>query len=583
MLSLKPVTMVSRLLNKIIDPYGLTNGGTAYTSGNLGYINRFGEQVDAYILQSGDKLYFAKKHDGQTYQYTGSTDNGTDFVYNMLHESNSNSHAIYPKIASDVNGENFYEFYYEPYTNFVAHTISLQTQYTDLNVIELQVIDKDGIVLKNITGVNKSTESQLHTITFDNTTIGPNKCLKFKFKYHANSLSAERFQVLGLHSSSVITTSTGGTPSSTDISPNPTFYFGRNLEGALDDTRIYDRLLSLLDIQSLQSIGGKLVHFKFEEAEGDTVYDYSGHQYDATAKGTLTTDQYDVDHIIGDRSFKFTGSNYIEVDGSNLKSLDSNKMTISTWIKTSELKNLPIMKKYGAFKLFLNNEGKICLDHHKLLDGNVLIYFPFDSTVAPDAADFINVNDLTIGNALTLTNNGIQTNGNRLDSDKGIYFKTIDELRHFEMSADFKISETWNHSGSVDSPIFFTNTDGGHYAQVNFVYISESTMQLKLVYQGSTLGNYLYPYVHSNKYFNIRYELKFNNFDRISYLKIYINNELLPDHLVFGDGVDIINSAWGSVTGVNEYNVFSQNGSQNRRAPHSGITIKNFRLIDKST
>ena len=232
----------------------------------------------------------------------------------------------------------------------------------------------------------------------------------------------------------------------------------------------------------------------------------------------------------------------------------------------------------------MTNEGKLALDYPRtfIIEGTVVAYFPFASTIAPLASDYSTITNLTIGNALTLTNNGIQTNGNRLDSDKGIYFKTIDELRHFEMSADFKISETWNHSGSVDSPIFFTNTDGGHYAQVNFVYISESTMQLKLVYQGSTLGNYLYPYVHSNKYFNLRYELKFNNFDRISYLKIYINNELLPDHLVFGDGVDIINSAWGSVTGVNEYNVFSQNGSQNMRAPHSGITIKNFRLIDKS-
>ena len=188
--------------------------------------------------------------------------------------------------------------------------------------------------------------------------------------YHLTSTINSSTLNTYLNSELLTSVATSITPTFTDIISSTRyspFVIGSNLEGALDDTRIYTRTLSQEDVYDLYNIGGKYIHFRFEETSGSDVYDSSGHDFNAESKGTVSLSQYDTDHVVGNNSFKFNGGNYVELDGSQHGNLDVNQMTISTWLKISDLEKqadakIPIVMKNDTFVFGLSND-KVYFDY----------------------------------------------------------------------------------------------------------------------------------------------------------------------------------------------------------------------------
>ena len=83
--------------------------------------------------------------------------------------------------------------------------------------------------------------------------------------YHLTSTINSSTLNTYLDSELLSSVATSITPTFTDIISSSPFVIGSNLEGALDDTRIYTRNLSQEDVYDLYNIGGKYIHFKFEE------------------------------------------------------------------------------------------------------------------------------------------------------------------------------------------------------------------------------------------------------------------------------------------------------------------------------
>ena len=134
------------------------------------------------------------------------------------------------------------------------------------------------------------------------------------------------------------------TPSFSTINTN-TVQISKNLNGALDDTRIYSRELNVTDVKKLNSIGGTIMHFDFDN---DTVDQVTEKIRDVDARviqsGVLTheSEQNDIiDSVVGTNSYQFSGNNHIEINNNidALVPLDPNQLTVATWVKLAHSHN----------------------------------------------------------------------------------------------------------------------------------------------------------------------------------------------------------------------------------------------------
>ena len=187
---------------------------------------------------------------------------------------------------------------------------------------------------------------------------------------------------------------------------------------------------------------------------------------------------------------------------------------------------------------------------------------------------------MTLGTGVDVTSNGLESDGNRSSSVKGIYFKTEDSYHHVEMSADFSLAETWGDpitSYDTDSPIFYLYTSSWirlTFYKVDGLY-NNNKVRIRMHTNTSTHEtDYDYTYI-PNTFFNIRFEIKNEiSSDNIEYMKLYIDNTLVSENYSF-------NYSGGS----QYFNIFAKNAQNSAQrstdAPYPGITLKNFKLIDK--
>ena len=118
------------------------------------------------------------------------------------------------------------------------------------------------------------------------------------------------------------------------------------------------------------------------------------------------------------------------------------------------------------------------------VSSDTIVNIPFTSAGEVSAAVHENVNTLTLGNGVNVTSNGLESNGGYNDlSYKGIYLNTDTTYKHFEMSANIKLSTSWDTTGQThtifNSPIFFTQDPSSRYAALSLIRISETVVKFR--------------------------------------------------------------------------------------------------------
>jgi hypothetical protein len=119
-------------------------------------------------------------------------------------------------------------------------------------------------------------------------------------------------------------------PDKTYIGKNPNI--GADFNGRIDEVRIYDRALSETEIRYHYNQGGPIAHWKFDEGEGTTAYDYTNNNND----GTLTNGPTWAEGRYGSAVNFDSTDDYIDA-GENDSLNITNAITIEAWVKINDL------------------------------------------------------------------------------------------------------------------------------------------------------------------------------------------------------------------------------------------------------
>ncbi|MDD4924651.1 MAG: LamG domain-containing protein [Dehalococcoidales bacterium] len=157
-----------------------------------------------------------------------------------------------------------------------------------------------------------------------------------------------------------------------------------NLEGIMDEVRIYNRVLSVEEIRYHYNRGGPVAQWKMDEGEGNTVYDSTNNNNDGTLilAGSATSSAW-VEGKYGS-ALSFDGVNdYISVADSS--SLDvTNTVTVEAWIKqnaaSSGITNVLRKGALESYALLFDDAGT-----------NNLRFSIYSTTLARPATDYISV------------------------------------------------------------------------------------------------------------------------------------------------------------------------------------------------
>ena len=135
----------------------------------------------------------------------------------------------------------------------------------------------------------------------------------------------------------VITTNTGFSASDVDIGRLNTTYFN----GLIDEVRIYNRALTASEVRYHYNRGGPVSHWKFDEGEGQIVYDSTNNNNDGTLGATSASASDDPSWVAGkhNSALEFDGVNdYVSIpDDDSLDITDA--ITIGLWINDPPLEN----------------------------------------------------------------------------------------------------------------------------------------------------------------------------------------------------------------------------------------------------
>ncbi len=131
------------------------------------------------------------------------------------------------------------------------------------------------------------------------------------------------------------------------ISPSPTTvtmgYYSTSatyFNGSIDEARVYNRTLNADEITALYNYAPPAVaHWKFDEGTGTTASDFSGNGNN----GTLTNGPVWTSGIYSSSLFIDAVNDYVTVPDNNLLDIGIQNMTISSWIKMSDISNTRVV------------------------------------------------------------------------------------------------------------------------------------------------------------------------------------------------------------------------------------------------
>ena len=120
---------------------------------------------------------------------------------------------------------------------------------------------------------------------------------------------------------------------------NVNFSGNRTMEGAIDDARIYDRVLSAAEIAELvdTGTGGLVAHYRLDETTGTTVTDSSIYRNDGTMQNGLDAFNDRIDGPM-DIALNFDGvDDAISLGNTPTYFPNDNAWTVTTWLKPSSI------------------------------------------------------------------------------------------------------------------------------------------------------------------------------------------------------------------------------------------------------
>ena len=256
--------------------------------------------ITSYIsLFNGDKIY--------------SSSSDVQMINGVKTWSSQDSHIIIHKFNQDT----------------IILSIRFNSQYP-IDSIHLYNYDNDAdnFTLIDTFETSYDSESELVYISLNNLFI--TNTFKIELESPSTPIIFSKFIINGHVAKRYVS------PSFNTINTN-SLQISKNLEGALDDTRLYNRQLYHTDVQNLNSIGGRVMHFDFEN---DIVGQITEKIRDADAHvvySDIALIETTHDSVVGTNSFTFSGSNYIEINNDNGSvSLDPNQLTVATWVKLDQ-------------------------------------------------------------------------------------------------------------------------------------------------------------------------------------------------------------------------------------------------------
>lgn len=112
---------------------------------------------------------------------------------------------------------------------------------------------------------------------------------------------------------------------------NGTIFSGSDFDGAIDDIKIYESVLTDSQIKSIWEDGTKRLHIAFNEGSGDTAYDGTGNGHDGYINGA----SWDANGI-DDDALDFDGTNDLVCISTISDFADNTQGSISVWAKIDQ-------------------------------------------------------------------------------------------------------------------------------------------------------------------------------------------------------------------------------------------------------